>query len=164
MKIYKNFLDKEDFSNLKNALLGSFFPWYFSPQIDDSYNDKRFFQFFHSFYDNYNVNSSLFHLVSPLVKKICPISLIRIKANLLGRTEKIQEHGMHTDYNINQRSKGIKTAIFYCNTNNGYTIFKDGTKVNSEENKFIEFDVNKEHTGSSCTDQQVRIVINLNYF
>lgn len=160
MKIYKNFLDNENFLNLKNTLLSSSFPWYFCPKID--YNEK-YFQFYHSFYENYSVNSSYYNLIFPIIKKINPMSLIRIKANLLYRTKEIEEHGMHTDYD-NKKNSGIKTAIFYCNTNNGYTIFKNGNKVKSEENKLIEFNVDNEHTGSSCTDEKIRVVINFNYY
>ena len=50
------------------------------------------------------------------------------------------------------------------NTNNGYTIFEDGTKVESVANRMITFPANLKHTGTSCTDQQVRIVINFDYF
>jgi hypothetical protein len=161
MKIYKNFLKEEDFLKIKNVLLSDFFPWYFCPKIVDS---EKYFQFFHNFYTDYSINSSFFNLIEPMVKKIKPMSILRIKANLLYQTKKIEEHGMHTDYPINERTTGIKTAIFYCNNNNGYTKFKEGIKIKSEENKFIEFDVNKEHTGSSCTDEQRRIVINFNYY
>ena len=40
-----------------------------------------------------------------------------------------------------------KTGIFYVNTCNGYTLFSDGTKVESIENRFVEFDSSIEHTG-----------------
>jgi len=161
MKEYKNFLEKEDFLNLKDLMFGHDFPWYFCPEVVD---DEKYFQFTHIFYNEHKINSSLFNFIIPILNKIKPIAILRIKANLLYRTEKIVEHGMHTDYDLYKKFSNIKTAIYYCNTNNGYTKFKDGTKVKSEENKFIEFDLNKEHTGSSCTDEQRRIVINFNYF
>ena len=49
------------------------------------------------------------------------------------------------------------------NTNNGYTRFKK-SKVRSEENKMVIFNSKEEHTGSSCTDQEFRVVINFNYY
>ena len=40
---------------------------------------------------------------------------------------------------------------------------KTGEKIKSEENKYVEFNSTIEHTGSSCTNQNRRIVINFNY-
>ena len=83
--------------------------------------------------------------------------LNRVKANLVVRTSKNIEHGMHTD-----QPKG-KTGIFYINNCNGYTKFEKGEKIYSEENKYIEFNSKIKHSGASCTDEKIRIVINFNY-
>ena len=58
---------------------------------------------------------------------------------------------------------GQETGVLYMNNCNGYTKFKNGEKVLSEENKYVEFNSNLEHTGSSCTDEKRRVVINFNY-
>ena len=50
------------------------------------------------------------------------------------------------------------------NTNNGYTEFEDGTKVESVENRIVYFDGSIPHNSSTCTDQKVRAVISINYF
>jgi hypothetical protein len=161
MKIIDNFLNKEDFETLQNNMLGYNFPWY----LQDGVNviGDEFFQLTHNFYKEFQIVSHLYNLVEPLIKKINPISLIRIKANLLTKTEKIIEHGMHID----QFGKIIpksKTAVFYCNTNNGYTKFEDGDKVKSIENRIAIFNNSLYHSGSSCTDKKARVVININYF
>ena len=49
------------------------------------------------------------------------------------------------------------------NTNNGYTEFEDGTKVESVANRFVSFPEKMKHRGTSCTDKKTRIVININY-
>jgi hypothetical protein len=54
----------------------------------------------------------------------------------------------------------INTGILYINTNNGYTKFKNGKKIKSKKNQYVEFDSKLEHTGSTCTDEDRRIVIN----
>ena len=98
----------------------------------------------------------VFGLQSLKIKK-----LIRIKANLVLRTPKIKEHGFHID---NQIHKKFKTAILYINSNNGYTRFKkNNKKFKSEENKLIDFNGRLQHTGTSCTDTQYRMVINFVY-
>ena len=39
-----------------------------------------------------------------------------------------------------------------------------GTKVESIANRMITFPSNMKHTGTSCTDEKIRVVINFNYF
>ena len=69
---------------------------------------------------------------------------------------------MHAD--VNPNVKNCKVAIYYVNTNNGYTLFKNNKKVMSEKNKLVIFDANTEHASTTCTNQDYRIVINFNYF
>jgi hypothetical protein len=57
----------------------------------------------------------------------------------------------------------LKTAVFYLNTNNGYTYFENNEKVLSTENTFVEFDSHIMHGGTTCTDQLKRMMINFNY-
>ena len=52
-------------------------------------------------------------------------------------TNNLQLHDFHLD---NPNNKDIKIAIFYINTNNGFTEFEDGNKILSEENKLVIFD------------------------
>lgn len=160
MKVYKNFLDKEHFKNIKNLLTSSHFPWYLTSIL--SYDTEKFnSQICHTLYKNNNINSKFYNDLKPVYEKIQWFSLLRLKANLIMRTETIIEHGMHIDY-VKPPCKTY-TGILYLNTNNGYTKFSNGKIIKSEENKYVEFDSQLEHTGTSCTDQDYRIVINFNY-
>jgi hypothetical protein len=158
MKIINNCLNKEEIVNLKNLMMNNIFPWYITWGIVSS--DKKNYQFTHNFYKNYEVKSNYFYLLNPILKKLNIASIIRIKANLLTKTDKIIKHGFHVDHDI----KNAKTAIFYVNTNNGFTEFKSKKISKSQENKLISFNSDLEHTGTSCTDEIFRIVINFNYF
>lgn len=156
IKIIKDCLSKEDFINIKNTLFSDYTAWYLNTGINtptDNYN-----QFTHTFYNNYIQNSNLLDNLKPIINILNPLALIRVKANLITKTEKIIEHGFHID----QKFK-CTTAIFYINTNNGYTKFESGEKVFSEENKLVIFDNFLKHTGTSCTDTNERIVINFNF-
>jgi hypothetical protein len=95
------------------------------------------------------------------MKIIDPRLLIRIKANLTPRADKIVEHGFHRD--IEPPIPNATTAILYLNTNNGYTVFEDGTKIDSVANTFVSFPSDTKHTGSTCTDTKFRGLINFNY-
>ena len=67
----------------------------------------------------------------------------------------------HADDSLGEGN--VETCIFYINNCNGYTKFKNNQIITSEENKLIQFDSKLEHTGSSCTDEKRRIVLNINY-
>jgi hypothetical protein len=160
MIVKDNFLKKNYFLTIKENLININFPWYFNNGIN--YNGDNFFQFTHIFYTDSKINSNFYNILNFLLEKINPYILIRIKVNLLTRTNKIIEYGFHTDF-TNKNAK-ITTGIFYINTNNGYTLFKkNNKKIKSVENRYVEFDSNQEHMGTSCTDEKIRIVINLNY-
>lgn len=162
--VYDNFLEKNEFKKIKEEILSPFFPWYKNDFI--AYENKEHpeneiynMQFTHTFYKNYSPQSNLTHILDPIIKKINPLSIIRIKANLGIAREKIFLSGYHTDVNNDK----ITTAVFYINSNNGKTIFENGQEVESIENRFISFNSSVKHSGTSCTDSKYRCVINFNY-
>ena len=65
---------------------------------------------------------------------------------------------MHEDYPFNHIA-----GLFSLNDNDGYTIFEDGTKVESVANRLVTFPSQTKHAGTTCSDQVSRVVINFNY-
>ena len=157
MIIHKKFLQKNIFDKLKNTIMSDYFPWYFNNGVSTINDD--FFQFTFSFIKDGKEKcwGEWIDVMRPVLENIKHKKMNKVKANLLTKTNKIIQHDYHTD-----QEKGT-TGILYLNNCNGYTIFKNGKKVMSEENKYIEFDSTLEHAGSSCTDEKRRIVINFNY-
>jgi hypothetical protein len=173
--IIDNYLDKKSFTLLQSTMMGRYFPWVYVEGILNNRNteqnycavkkiqcdEKYDYQFVHNFYSDYEfADKEYSYILEPLINKLDPLSLVRIKANLLPRTENIIEHGFHID----RKNEHCKAAIYYINSNNGYTMFFDNTKVNSVENRLVKFNACDLHTGSTCTDKQVRVVLNFNYF
>ena len=157
LKVHENFMDYFLFLKLKETMSNQYFPWYKS-RIVDEIDDV---QLIHTFFEFDKINSELFELLTPCINRLKVKKLIRVKANLVLRTSKIQEHGFHID---NQTYKEFRTAILYINSNNGYTRFeKKNKKIKSEENKLIDFNGRLQHTGTSCTDTPYRMVINFVY-
>ena len=68
---------------------------------------------------------------------------------------------MHVDV---EKFDGGTTAIYYVNTNDGYTEFENGERVDSVENRLVIFDATMKHTGTTSTDTKFRSVINFNYY
>ncbi len=170
--IIKDFLPKNEFETIQKMFLGPRIPWFFNSCIVDlsisdsienrdvSIEDLYDYQFTHMLYQNYTICSEFFQLLDPILTKLNPSAILRIKSNLIPRSDKIIEFPLHIDIT---HFKG-KTAIFYINSNDGYTLFQDGTKVESIENQIVIFDSTTMHTGTTCTNQKNRCVINFNFY
>lgn len=165
IEIIDNFLNEDYFNDLQSNILGYYFPWYYNDGVVNNHDDGlNNYQFTHCFYSNFSPSSDFFNLLLPSLEVIKPNSIIRIKANLLTRTDIHIEHGFHVDIPYLKEEHHSTTAILYMNTNDGYTKFENETKVNSIENRLVIFNSRLKHTGSTCTDQKKRVVINFNYF
>ncbi len=155
MQVIDNFLSEDEFKDLRDYISSTSFPWYFGLVTTDS----KIAQFVHTFYSNDTPTSTWPH-VKFLRARLNMASLVRIKVNLNPKTENLIVHkdAFHIDY------PDITTAVYYLNTCDGYTLFEDGPKVNSVENRIVIFDSNMRHTGTSCTNESGRLVMNINYF
>ena len=167
MKIEDNFLPQPEFDELQTIIMNLGFPWLYDKFIvyDPEKGEGEDFQFTHTFFYGGPMSQYIENL-NPILKIINPVSIFRIKANLLTKTSNIIENEFHVDMDIlsDEKLKHWTTSIFYMNTNNGYTKFEDGTKVESVANRLVSFPANKKHTGTSCTDEKIRVVLNFNYF
>jgi len=165
-QIIDNFLDENEFKNLKDFILFSGnLPWYTRNGVANNGGNDGYF-LIHLFYNNFKPCSDYFKVLHPLLKKIDPLSLIRIKANFYPTTPTINYHEFHVDF-LDQDDSPIscKGCLFYLNTNNGKTIFKDGNMVESVENRALFFDPAAYHQSTTCTDDLMgRFNINFNYF
>ena len=161
IKVIKSFLKKEEAENIEQKFTSNEFPWFITKGIVNEGKDNDY-QFNHIFYNNFRINSSLFNVLQPILNVLKPTSIIRIKANLVPKDSKITKHKIHTD--VDSTVKNCKVAVYYVNTNNGCTMFKNNKKIISEKNKLVIFDGNTEHQSTTCTDKDYRIVINFNYF
>ena len=94
----------------------------------------------------------------PLVAKLRAKAMMRLKVSVYFCKDKHIEHGYHQDFQWDSTS-----AVFYVNTNNGYTKFEDGTIVESVANRVVTFPTPIRHTSVSQTDTGYRITINCNY-
>ena len=178
IKIEDNFIDQKNFEKIQTLMLGTELDWHYydgivygerGPDGKLSFprdEDKDKFQFVHICYIGYAPLTPLVKDLDPILAKIKPISILRIKANLLTRTSNIIENLFHVDTRglPKEKLKQWTTSIFYVNTNNGYTEFEDGTKVESVANRLVSFSGDIKHRGTSCTDEKIRVVINFNYF
>ncbi len=162
MQIIPNFIeDKIIQEDIKNTLTGERgIPYYYNDYIVDG-NDKSDFHFVHFLYENntHSECSAMFDkILSPLIGRLKFNYLIRAKVNLYTRNSEFIQTGMHTDTQTPHM-----VGLYSVNTNNGYTLFKDGTKVESIENQMVIFDGLREHCSVAQTDTNIRVNININF-
>ena len=159
-QIIDNFLSKLEHSIISETLQSSNFPWFYHPFVAINNDlDRGDFYFEHTFYKDYQPNSNFFPMLEPIIKKIDVKAMIMCKANLYTNIGTLLKNGLHTDQKYPHRG-----AIYYVNTNNGYTGFEDGSKVESVANSLMLFDSHTPHHSTHCTDQKVRLNINFNFF
>lgn len=151
-KIIDNYLTLEQHQYLYDVIIGNEygFPWYISNGVaysgNDNYDD---YYLTHNLFINFTRNSDKFDIVFPLIDKLQPFALRRVKVNFYPQTHKIIKHGWHKDNPISH-----KGAIYYLNTNNGKTILSGDVEVDSIANRMLLFDPSIEHRSTTCTDHQ----------
>ena len=142
-------------------------PWYFTSTVVSTAETKTPGQFVHMIHHE-NLPQSPFYsdYIIPIIEQLGFPLLSRVKMNLQCRLPEPHHSHFHVDVgNIRKDTMGqLKTSILYMNTCNGYTEFEDGTKVESVANRFVTFPANIKHRGVSQTDEQIRVVINFDYF
>ena len=158
MKVVDNFLDKNEFTKIKDVLMSNNFPWFYQDVISSPNDQKDHYYFTHIFFDENKACSDWFNLWENFLSKIECKALIRVKGNLHVRHSQVRTNKKHADYPY-----AHKGCLFYINKNNGYTLF-DKERVLPKENRAVFFNPNEPHQSSRCSDQNIRMNINFNYF
>ena len=175
IKIVDQYLNPKDHEQLQSIMLQREFPWTLAQKtgdmdMDGKSSDPLNTQLNHWFVDFRNAHySPFFKYVLPIVNQQRIIGISRIKANLQLCTEKPIESDYHVDLSLRYGIADIPephptNIIYYVNTNNGYTEFETGEKVESVANRAVIFPNSVRHRGVSQTDTHYRTVINLNLF
>lgn len=158
-EIIDDFLDKDLFKSLQLEMMGPDFPWFYQfSMTDENKNDGSYFS--HFFFKEHEIKSEGYHkYIKHILNNLKCNSLIRARANLQLKREKVYYSGLHTDLDFS-----CKTSIFYINTNNGFTLLNKKDKIDCKENRMLIFNSLTKHQSVSQTDIDQRIVINFNYF
>lgn len=159
-EVIDNFLTKEQHEEICESIVrNTTFPLYISNGVAKMNGDDGYY-FTHLLYDLCQPSSDKFYLMRPLLEKISPFAIRRIKVNFYPSTPEMIMHQWHVDYEVPH-----KGAIYYLNTNNGKTILSDGTQIDSIANRMLFFDASLKHKSTTCTDDSHgRYNINFNYY
>tara|TARA_B100000214_G_scaffold156453_1_gene112201 strand:- start:36 stop:536 length:501 start_codon:yes stop_codon:yes gene_type:complete len=161
-EVIDNFLSKDYFDELKKIVMSEEISWFFNTKINKFHKEDDFTSYFtHNLF-----NMSIPYIYSEYYKHFYKFwshlnmkALTRMKLNLYPRTDTLEIHEPHIDYDYDH-----KGCIFSFNTCDGYTILEDGTKIKSVENRALLFNPATKHSSTSTTNDKARINININYF
>ena len=170
IQIIDNFLNQNDFEELKLFLMSPRSQWRFVDFIanKDGRDQDKDGYFVHSFTDRDPISFKERFSVSPDYQKVSRLmdcikkrlnykQILRVRSSLYPRRENQKPDPFHIDYNFNH-----KVCIFYVNTNNGFTLFENGEKVNSVANRLVIFDGLEKHCSVVQTDTTARYIVNIN--
>lgn len=174
IQIIDNLLPQEEFDAVRATFLGDSpsrkLKWIISEknsvETEDPINfqdttDLYNYHFVHMFYYNKeHFVSDEFNSIVPIIQRMNVSALVKVKANLQPATPKTVLHPFHIDI---QKFNG-RTAIYYVNSNDGFTMTEYGHKIESVANRLVIFNSKMKHAGSTCTDKRFRCVINFNYY
>ena len=157
IQIIDNFLPEEEFKSIQSLMMGFQFNWFYTD--GRTTEDDGLYYMVHMFFQpDVGFNSEYLGIWNTFLKQVGVKKCFRIKANLTLKTPTCENSSFHID------GKDVTTSIFYINTNNGYTEFENGVRVNSVSNRVCIFDSNLQHRGVTHTEgDPQRIVVNFNY-
>ena len=169
IEVYDNFLPTEVFTPIRDYIFGGRMPWYYSSSSVRP-NDSCP-QFSHAMYVDSEPISDVYNIVKPIFHTLKPFALHRLKFNATPRTKDIQKKPLHVDVTgpcetpdpPYPNMPDYHICVLYFNDNNGYTYFEDGQKVESKANRAVLFPGDLLHAGTSCTDADLRVVLNIDY-
>jgi len=156
IKVKENFIEDLDvFKDIKNKALD--LPFFYKQSVGHP-SDTEDFLFMHMLYENNEQQSTFLNaLPMPLLSRLTFNYLLRAKVNFYTKKSKFIKTAFHVD-----SEEPHQVALYSLNTNNGYTEFKDGTKIPSVENQMIIFNGALKHCSASPTDTNIRVNININ--
>tara|TARA_Y100000992_G_scaffold257004_1_gene190696 strand:- start:47 stop:571 length:525 start_codon:yes stop_codon:yes gene_type:complete len=165
---YDNFISENDLVKIEqNVLQASIFKAYESTAYDTSDNvyDVMMNRVF--FCSNYGIikkpeyDEKYLPYFYPILNNLPDIGVLqRVSLNLTFATPLSEVSKYHIDSDL----KNSYTCIFYLNSNNGGTKFKEsGEFVQSQRNRLVRFPSLLEHTAINTTNTKFRWVLNINY-
>mgnify|MGYP003118004308 CR=1 FL=1 len=153
-----NFLTKQEFLPIKEFFTGNFMPWYYNKH--QTKGDTSFFS--HRFYWDNKIETyqDMWQIITPIINKLKASKILRVKANLTINKGLSDYCNYHVD-----SSEEHMVAVYYITTCNGFTSLgvEDKIKIKCKENKMVIFDGKIKHSVVSQTDEDQRIVININF-
>ena len=164
MQIVDNFLYESQLHYVQQAIMNVYnkdFPFYIQKSVANFTEDTPNWSWMgtHLLYHQHEPKSPFYDIINnAFLDKMDINALIRVKVNFYPWTETVRTHPFHVDCEFPN-----KAALFSINTCDGYTLFEDGTKIDSVANRMLYFDPQVRHCSSTTTNSHGRFNINFNF-
>ena len=164
-------MEEKHFNIIKDFVSHPELKWQHGKMLPEnllSCDERENYQEGYILYCNGEYNSAELNLILPILKKLQATVLLKAKINKTVARQSNLLVGWHTDTTEDHwaADKNPMTAIFYINTNDGYTIIDDEDQkiINCIENRIVIFDSHLKHTGVTCSNTSNKLLININYY
>ena len=164
IKVIDNFLPENEYKNILNQIINIDFPWYIHPHSDFENDDNP--QLTHTLYKEKSPNSEYLNVFNPIFVKLNAMMFYSVRLIGTRPFDSNSSNIYHKDvYGFNNKKIPMKTAVWYLNTTDGGTQFKDtGEIIEGVGNRMVVFDTELEHrTIKHKTGNMFRYVLNMNY-
>ena len=162
MRVIDNFLQQEYYEHLYDLISSTEFKWIYQNQVASTNEDPRanldHYYFVHSLFYEYKIESPLYDNFIHLFKMLNVQFLFRARVLLYVNQGKQIIHDRHTDH-----GESCNTALIYMNSNDGFTEFEDGERVDSVKNRLLVFDGSVLHSSSTPTNTKDRMLLSVTY-
>tara|TARA_B100001175_G_scaffold76645_1_gene64031 strand:- start:684 stop:1175 length:492 start_codon:yes stop_codon:yes gene_type:complete len=162
MQVIDNFLPDDYYEHLYNLITDTKFSWMYQNQVASTGEDPRanldHYYFVHSLFYEYQIESPLYDNFVHLFKLLNVQFLFRARVLLYVNQGKQIIHDRHVDH-----GESCKTALVYMNSNDGFTEFETGERVDSIKNRLLLFDGSVSHSSSTPTDTKDRMLLSVTY-
>ena len=163
MQVIDNFLDEEYFQYLYDKITDQMnFGWQFQTQVATHDQAEELslhhYYFVHSLYYDYKIESEHYEDFHHLFRELKVQFLHRARCLLFVNQGVQHIHDRHIDTPCTSN-----TALIYMNTNDGFTEFEDGERVDSVKNRLLVFDGSVLHSSSTPTNTKDRMLLSVTY-
>lgn len=170
-------LSSQEANYVEQMLSGREFPWYYFDNVHNVENGSSVtYGFQHTVIDNGKANSSTLEMAKSITHSVAEAAGIEIESiyhlrfNLLTKQNVDIAPHFHTDlfpcfYAQNPHLGKHYSGIYYINTSDGCTLFEnEETTVEPIKNTGVVFDGTMMHSASYPKNNQIRLVLNMNFF
>ena len=162
MQVTEDFLQEEYYDHLNEIITSTQFPWMFQKRVanigEDPEEDLNHYYFVHSLFFQNKVESPLYDDFLYLFQSLNVQFLHRARVLMFVNQGEQYVHDRHVDHTTN-----CKTALIYMNTNDGFTDFETGERVESVKNQLLLFDGSIPHSSSTPTNTKERLLLSVTY-
>lgn len=167
VQVIDDYISTPVFEDFVELVESERFQWEYHAQSVD-YGDNVP-QLVHFFFDiaSFGPESIHYDKIKDLLSEIDNLeALTRIKLNGTFKGQSVKEKTFHLDID-SPKCSHLNSLILHLNTNDGYTAIKDENgkkyRIKSKANRAILFPNQYLHTGTNCTDKDLRLVLNIVY-